>query len=158
MLIREIPKTFYGWLTVDSIPPNVHFLIDDAEDDWEFSTPFDFIFSRILTGSIKDWPRLFRQSFEYVPILSYCHSLDKVDSYCQGTLTQADGSRSRILSTLLRATMVVCLQTQPLSVGQQWLTTLSLPTGVPWTQPTDTTNSSLMQALSTSTSYARSGP
>lgn len=40
------------------------FYIDDLEDDWTFSTPFDFVFVRLLTGSIKDWPRFFRQSYE----------------------------------------------------------------------------------------------
>ena len=44
----------------------MRFIIDDVEDDWEFSTPFDFIFSRMMTGSIKDFPRFFRQSYEYV--------------------------------------------------------------------------------------------
>ena len=60
-------RLLYRCLTINSVPPNVHFIIDDAEDDWEFSAPYDFIFSRLLTGGIKDWPRLFRQGFEYVP-------------------------------------------------------------------------------------------
>ena len=46
------------------VPPNVSFLIDDIEDNWSFSTPFDFIFTRFMTGSIQDFPRFFRQSFD----------------------------------------------------------------------------------------------
>lgn len=45
-----------------SVPPNLSFQVDDLEDDWTFSQPFDFIFSRMMTGAIDDWPRFFRQS------------------------------------------------------------------------------------------------
>jgi hypothetical protein len=47
-----------------SVPPNVSFFVDDLEDVWDYSTKFDFIFSRFLTGSIRDWPKFFNQSFE----------------------------------------------------------------------------------------------
>ncbi|KAJ3456392.1 hypothetical protein MRS44_016415 [Fusarium solani] len=36
-------------------PPNVNFYVDDLEDDWTFSSKFDFIFSRFMTGSIRNW-------------------------------------------------------------------------------------------------------
>jgi hypothetical protein len=49
-----------------SVPPNVFFEVDDIEDDWQFSAPFDYIHCRYLTGSIKDWPRLMQQAFESV--------------------------------------------------------------------------------------------
>ena len=39
--------------------------MDDIEDDWDFGGSFDFVFARFLTGSIKDWPRFFKQSYEY---------------------------------------------------------------------------------------------
>ncbi|KAH6879483.1 S-adenosyl-L-methionine-dependent methyltransferase [Thelonectria olida] len=47
-------------------PPNVAFYVDDLEESWDFSTKFDFIFARFLTGSIRDWPKFFRQSFEFL--------------------------------------------------------------------------------------------
>lgn len=47
-----------------SVPPNAAFFIDDLEDHWNFSEPFDFIFSRFMTGSIKDFPRYFKQCYE----------------------------------------------------------------------------------------------
>jgi len=47
-----------------SIPPNVEFFIDDAEDDWNYHHPFDFINIRMMSGSIRDWPRLISQSFQ----------------------------------------------------------------------------------------------
>ena len=47
-----------------SVPPNVQFFVDDLEDEWQFEAPFDFIFSRFMTGSIRDWPRYMKQCYE----------------------------------------------------------------------------------------------
>jgi hypothetical protein len=46
------------------VPPNVTFYIDDLEADWTYTAPFDLVYIRMLAGSIKDWPRLYRQSFD----------------------------------------------------------------------------------------------
>ncbi|KAH0558736.1 hypothetical protein GP486_004618 [Trichoglossum hirsutum] len=46
------------------VPPNVRFEIDDAEDTWTYSTPFDYIHCRYMAGSILDWPRLVRQAYK----------------------------------------------------------------------------------------------
>jgi hypothetical protein len=45
------------------IPPNCSFLVDDIENDWLYDEQFDFIHARFLSMGIRDWPRLFRQSF-----------------------------------------------------------------------------------------------
>ncbi|KAJ5719829.1 hypothetical protein N7493_006707 [Penicillium malachiteum] len=47
------------------VPPNLRFLVDDAESPWLFSStrPFDFIHIRDLGGSIADWPRLLNQAY-----------------------------------------------------------------------------------------------
>ncbi|TDZ26380.1 Secondary metabolism regulator LAE1 [Colletotrichum orbiculare MAFF 240422] len=45
-------------------PPNVKFEIDDLEESWTFSKPFDYIHSRLMNSSISDWQRLIRQSFD----------------------------------------------------------------------------------------------
>ncbi|KAI3536422.1 methyltransferase [Colletotrichum filicis] len=46
------------------VPPNVYLQIDDIEDEpWTFSQKFDFVYSRMNTGGIRDFPKLFRQSF-----------------------------------------------------------------------------------------------
>ncbi|EKJ77672.1 hypothetical protein FPSE_02170 [Fusarium pseudograminearum CS3096] len=42
----------------DFVPPNVEFFIDDIEEPWTFSEPFDYIHSRMMTFSIKSWPEL----------------------------------------------------------------------------------------------------
>ncbi|KAH7153363.1 S-adenosyl-L-methionine-dependent methyltransferase [Dactylonectria macrodidyma] len=49
-----------------AIPPNLSFFVDDLEDEWDYSTKFDFVFVRFLTGSIRDWPKFFNQSFEFL--------------------------------------------------------------------------------------------
>jgi SAM-dependent methyltransferase len=50
------------------VPPNLRFIVDDAESPWLFSTsrPFDFIHARDLSGAIADWPRLLRQAHEHL--------------------------------------------------------------------------------------------
>ena len=42
--------------------------MDDLELPWTFPYHFDLIHTRIMTGSIRDWPQLFRQSFKYVSV------------------------------------------------------------------------------------------
>jgi len=46
------------------VPPNVRFEIDDVEDPWTYAHPFDYVHSRYMAGSIKNWPGLMRQCFE----------------------------------------------------------------------------------------------
>ena len=45
------------------------FQLDDAEFSRTFSTKFDFIHTRCMTGCIKGPGRLFPQAFEYVALL-----------------------------------------------------------------------------------------
>lgn len=54
-----------------SVPPNVKFEIDDFEDEWTFSRPFDYIHSRMNNSSIANWEDFVRRSYEYVsPIMT----------------------------------------------------------------------------------------
>jgi hypothetical protein len=41
----------------------VNFYVDDIEEDWTYTEPFDFIYVRMLTGALTDWPKFFMQSF-----------------------------------------------------------------------------------------------
>lgn len=47
-----------------SLPSNLSFQVDDLEDEWTYSYKFDFIYGRMLVGSIGDWPKFFKQSFD----------------------------------------------------------------------------------------------
>ncbi|PNH65794.1 hypothetical protein VD0002_g3324 [Verticillium dahliae] len=65
-LVNLLPH-IQTFLCADSylcVPPNVTFYIDDIEDRWTFSTGFDFIYSRMLTASIKDWPSYIHQCYD----------------------------------------------------------------------------------------------
>ncbi|KAK4111630.1 S-adenosyl-L-methionine-dependent methyltransferase [Canariomyces notabilis] len=45
-------------------PPNVSFLVDDAESEWLYKPgTFDYIHIRHMTSSIRDWPKLLAQAY-----------------------------------------------------------------------------------------------
>lgn len=46
------------------IPPNLTFQVDDIEEPWSFSQPFDYIHSRMMTSSLADWKTYLRQCFD----------------------------------------------------------------------------------------------
>ncbi|KAL5049334.1 hypothetical protein BDW71DRAFT_204599 [Aspergillus fruticulosus] len=48
------------------IPPNLKFEIDDFEQPWTWSQQFDFIHGRMLSGSIANEQKLFRQAYEFL--------------------------------------------------------------------------------------------
>jgi hypothetical protein len=49
----------------DWVPPNVEFVIDDAEGDWNFSERFELIHTRFMNGfSIRSWTRFYKQAFD----------------------------------------------------------------------------------------------
>ncbi|KAH7133504.1 S-adenosyl-L-methionine-dependent methyltransferase [Dactylonectria macrodidyma] len=60
------------------VPPNLSFFVDDLEAEWAYSKPFDFIYLRAMTGSIRDWPNLFRQAFENLNPGGYIELLDPI--------------------------------------------------------------------------------
>ncbi|KAH7149799.1 S-adenosyl-L-methionine-dependent methyltransferase [Dactylonectria estremocensis] len=37
------------------VPPNVEFFVDDIDEEWNHSKPFDYIHSRMMTSSIANW-------------------------------------------------------------------------------------------------------
>lgn len=48
----------------DRVAPNVKFLIDDIEQPWVYSKPFDFIHARSLALSIRNYKKLIKQAYE----------------------------------------------------------------------------------------------
>jgi SAM-dependent methyltransferase len=60
------------------VPSNVNFFVDDLEAEWTFKTPFDFIYMRMLTMSIYDWPKLMRQAFDNLNPGGWIELLDPV--------------------------------------------------------------------------------
>ncbi|KAH8787532.1 S-adenosyl-L-methionine-dependent methyltransferase [Hyaloscypha sp. PMI_1271] len=60
-----------AWVT-----PNVKFILDDIEDMWPYRFKFNLIHGRMLTHSIRDWPRLFKQSFDNLAPGGYIEFVD----------------------------------------------------------------------------------
>ncbi|KAI9869122.1 MAG: hypothetical protein M1813_002946 [Trichoglossum hirsutum] len=48
------------------VPPNVRFEVDDVEAPWAYSSPFDYIHSRYMAGSLGNWPEFIGQTFKNV--------------------------------------------------------------------------------------------
>ncbi|KAF5020567.1 hypothetical protein F66182_7399 [Fusarium sp. NRRL 66182] len=72
------------------IPPNVTFYVEDLEEPWDYSTKFDYIFARFLTGSIRDWPKFFHQSFNSLNPGGTIELIDIIYPLCSddGTLSE----------------------------------------------------------------------
>ncbi|KAF2425830.1 S-adenosyl-L-methionine-dependent methyltransferase [Tothia fuscella] len=47
------------------VPPNVRFEVDDMEEEWVYSSPFDYIHGRYPAGAIREWPALMRQAYRF---------------------------------------------------------------------------------------------
>ncbi|KAI9817912.1 MAG: hypothetical protein M1832_004532 [Thelocarpon impressellum] len=49
------------------VPPNVKFEVDDAEEPWTYPRDnFDLVHSRVMVGSIKNWPQFLEQSYRHL--------------------------------------------------------------------------------------------
>ncbi|KAI9888813.1 MAG: hypothetical protein M1814_006267 [Vezdaea aestivalis] len=46
------------------VPPNLQFLVDDAEETWTYNQKFDLVHARMMVGSIKDWPKFYKQAYD----------------------------------------------------------------------------------------------
>ncbi|TLD31153.1 hypothetical protein PspLS_02943 [Pyricularia sp. CBS 133598] len=60
------------------VPPNVTFYVDDVEAEWTFSQPFDFIYMRMLSASIADWPKLIDQAYNNLSPGGWIEFLDPI--------------------------------------------------------------------------------
>ncbi|SPO06233.1 related to methyltransferase [Cephalotrichum gorgonifer] len=72
----------------NAIPPNLVFEVDDLEQPWTFSKKFDFIHTEAMVGALQDWPKYFRQSFEFLEPGGYLelHDVDFAVRCDDGTL------------------------------------------------------------------------
>lgn len=44
------------------VPPNCHFLVDDAEKTWDDSKKYNLVHLRYMEGAFTDWPWIFEQA------------------------------------------------------------------------------------------------
>lgn len=49
---------------MDRVPPNCRFEIDDLEKDWTWSTPFDLILCRGMSGCFADVPGMINKAYQ----------------------------------------------------------------------------------------------
>ncbi|OHE91851.1 hypothetical protein CORC01_12859 [Colletotrichum orchidophilum] len=59
-------------------PPNVKFEIDDVDEIWTYSQPFDYIHSRMMTSSIGDWKVYLQKCYDFLNPGGYVE-LNEVD-------------------------------------------------------------------------------
>ncbi|KAH9229254.1 hypothetical protein K456DRAFT_56626 [Colletotrichum gloeosporioides 23] len=60
----------------DLVPANCSFELDDLEKDWTWSRPFDFIFSRMMTGSFTDNRSIVYKAFDALEPGGYFEAQD----------------------------------------------------------------------------------
>ncbi|KAI1756237.1 S-adenosyl-L-methionine-dependent methyltransferase [Xylaria castorea] len=76
------------------VPPNCRFEIDDIEDEWMFSSKFDYVHGRHMVGSITDFPKLFASIYAnlnpggWVELQDYYVKLQSIDGTLDGTALQ----------------------------------------------------------------------
>lgn len=52
--------------TVPNQPPNLEFVMANAEEIWPFEDKFDFIHIRMMTLCLRDWPALFDRCWQHL--------------------------------------------------------------------------------------------
>ncbi|KAI1499756.1 S-adenosyl-L-methionine-dependent methyltransferase [Biscogniauxia marginata] len=62
----EVTGTDLSPIQPQYLPENCRFEIDDAEDEWTFSKPFDFVHGRALMSCFNDPGRVIRHAFEHL--------------------------------------------------------------------------------------------
>ncbi|TEA22184.1 Secondary metabolism regulator LAE1 [Colletotrichum sidae] len=61
------------------VPPNVRFELDDVEEPWTYSQPFDYIHSRVMTGSIRNWEKYIKTCYDNLAPGGYLE-LNEIDA------------------------------------------------------------------------------
>ncbi|KAI4240986.1 MAG: hypothetical protein LQ352_007525 [Teloschistes flavicans] len=62
----EITATDITCFQPTDVPPNVFFEIDDAQEEWTYTEPFDFIHIRGLAGAFSDWSAVYAQAYQHL--------------------------------------------------------------------------------------------
>ncbi|KAF4421664.1 Secondary metabolism regulator LAE1 [Colletotrichum fructicola] len=69
--------------------PNVRFEIDDLEEPWTWTEPFDYIHSRMMNSSISDWKAYIQKCYDHLSDGGYLEliEIDCIPLSDDGTLT-----------------------------------------------------------------------
>jgi SAM-dependent methyltransferase len=100
------------------VPPNCTFEIDDLEKYWTWSKPFDFIFSRFMTGSFADNGAIVKKAFDQLEPGGYFEAQDMAVPFgCDdGTLT----TDSDLWTWCLWLMQAMEAFGRPLTAAQKW--------------------------------------
>ncbi|KAL8848696.1 MAG: hypothetical protein Q9221_006306 [Calogaya cf. arnoldii] len=62
----EVTATDITCFQTTEVPSNVFFEIDDAQEEWTFTEPFDFIHLRGLSGAFSDWVAVYKEAHKHL--------------------------------------------------------------------------------------------
>lgn len=102
----------------DFVPPNCFFEIDDLEKEWTWNKKFDFIFSRMMTGSFADNESIVRKVYEQLEPGGYFEAQDMALPLGCDDNTLAETSDLWIWMQLIMQAMEAF--GRPVSAAQQW--------------------------------------
>ncbi|KAM6529642.1 hypothetical protein FALCPG4_007772 [Fusarium falciforme] len=90
------------------LPPNVEFQIDDIDEEWTYSAPFDYVHSRMMNSSVKDWRVYLEKCLQSLAPGGYVEvqEIDLSAKSDDGTLRE-DSYLSRWLKLLGEATVLL---------------------------------------------------
>ncbi|RGP78304.1 hypothetical protein FLONG3_3619 [Fusarium longipes] len=73
-----------------SVPANVQFEIDDIDEEWTYSEPFDFVHSRFMNFSVQNWKSYLAKIYENLTPGGYVElqDVDVIMGSDDGTLTE----------------------------------------------------------------------
>ncbi|KAF6808582.1 methyltransferase domain-containing protein [Colletotrichum sojae] len=89
-------------------PPNVRFEVDDIEEPWLYSRPFDYIHCRMMTSSLSDWRQFIQRSYDNLTPGGYLElqEIDLMPKCDDGTL-KPDAAMVRCFALLGEAANIV---------------------------------------------------
>jgi len=90
------------------VAPNIEFFVDDLEEEWNYTTPFDFVYLRAMSGSIRDWDKLFTQAYNNLVPGGYIEICDLINPVlCDDGTLPADCPLVQWNNHLLEATIKI---------------------------------------------------
>jgi len=90
----DVLGTDFSPIEPEYVPPNCRFEIDDMDDDWVYSHPFDYIHGRYIVGFLNDIRKLIRNIYDnlvpggYVEIMETLMLMEAIDDSLEGTVLQ----------------------------------------------------------------------
>ena len=88
--MHVFPNCFPNLLIANSVPPNCSFIVDDAEDEWLFSHPFNYIHARNIVTCFKDGKSVLRSAYSALEPGGYLEIQDPILPVAWGEEPPAD--------------------------------------------------------------------